>query len=110
MQEKYFYHDFEGFRKLNHRITALTLGALSTEKTVKAKAIMDEGIQAEYRFLLSKEEKNGYTVIQDWSASDSVDLSTVTESQCWLMAETRQAGTLGEAVHRTRSFYELPMQ
>ncbi len=41
---------------------------------------------------------------------DSVDLSTVTEPQCWLMAETRQAGTLGEAVHRTRSLYELPMQ
>ena len=108
VQEKYFYQDFDGFRKLNHRITALTLGALSAEKTVKAKAIMDEGIQVEYRFLLSKEEQTGYTVIQDWSASDTVDLSAVTDSQCWLMAETRQAGTQGDAVHRKRSLFSMP--
>ena len=110
VQEKYFYSDFDDFRKLNHRIAAITLDNLSPGRTVKAQAIMDEGIDVEYRFLLSKEEKTDYTVIQDWSASDAVSLNGVTESQCWLMAETRVAGTQGEAVQRTRRFYRLPEQ
>jgi hypothetical protein len=98
--DRYLFSDYSGFLSANQRVAALTIGGLSAQKTVKANAIMDKALEAEYRFLLSNEKDGVYTVIQDWSTNSRVDVSGQPKQQVWLLAEARKAGKTGEAEQR----------
>jgi hypothetical protein len=105
--DRYLFSDYSGFLSVNQRVAAITIGGLSAQKTIKANAIMDKAMEAEYRFLLSNEKDGEYTVIQDWSANSQADLRGQPKQQVWLMAEARKAGETGEAEQRVYTQVDL---
>lgn len=91
-ESRYLYPDFSGFEAQNRRITALSIGSLKPGDTITVRAITGGGVPAQFRFSLSGTRDGEYTVIQDWSEQNLIDLSGQPDQACWLRIEARQPG------------------
>jgi hypothetical protein len=106
-KQAYLFDTYDEYLRINNRIAAVYAGELSKSKVISANAVTGADVKVEFRFLLSVKKNGEYTVIQDWSTDNQVDLSKERKRKYWLMVEARQTGTVGEAEQRTRKSIDL---
>lgn len=102
----YFYKNLDALKQDVHRIVAVNAAITQAEPgyTATITSLQNDDVQPLYRLLARWDEKQEFTLLQDWTAETEIAFTVPTTENCTVKIEAAAADddTVGRATHEYR--------